>query len=335
MGSSNNKKCLIERHNGSLRRRSRANAFHLAGDQPDLEAGPRVDSATTTSNTNGSIPSCPSPSRPSNEAGTDVGIDDANEKKEVQRNNEEKKKRLQQVKDFVRHSPFQALFVCLYLVALSSPVAEVHLPWVGQITAASCLTVIHMMSFLMTTLSIIKLEGKVDELSTKVDVVDKKVDQVRTELSTKIDEATTEIGEVRTELSTKIETEIGEVRTELSTKIETEIGEVKIMLTQMKTNQRHPTAPAERADKAKKMMAKELISKKTKLYVDGADVADLQCANEIVMQMKDETSTIYVCLDSNFDENGNVRMNADDLWVAFMRMTAENIAQRRRGRSDP
>mmetsp|Transcript_7976 Transcript_7976/g.16631 ORF Transcript_7976/g.16631 Transcript_7976/m.16631 type:complete len:166 (+) Transcript_7976:407-904(+) len=165
------------------------------------------------------------------------------------------------------------------------------------------------MSFLLTTWSIselrgdvAELKGDVAELKRNVGEMDKKLDAV-IEAQTKTDQA--------------LETLITKV-----TNIET-------------ANQRLPTAPDEKVEKAKQRMSNELISKGTKLYANGADGADLLCADEIAMQLKDETSSLYMSLDANFDENGNARMNADKLWVAFMRMTAKSIAKRKGGRSDP
>eukprot|EP00562_Extubocellulus_spinifer_P026801 CAMPEP_0178649926 /NCGR_PEP_ID=MMETSP0698-20121128/21286_1 /TAXON_ID=265572 /ORGANISM="Extubocellulus spinifer, Strain CCMP396" /LENGTH=105 /DNA_ID=CAMNT_0020291417 /DNA_START=115 /DNA_END=429 /DNA_ORIENTATION=- len=97
--------------------------------------------------------------------------------------------------NFVNSSRFQALFALLYVVTLCAPVAEFHVPLLGDITVAFCLTVIHIMSFLLTTWSIselrgdvAELKGDVAELKRNVGEMDKKLDAV-IEAQTKTDQA--------------------------------------------------------------------------------------------------------------------------------------------------
>eukprot|EP00562_Extubocellulus_spinifer_P013017 CAMPEP_0178543084 /NCGR_PEP_ID=MMETSP0697-20121206/2393_1 /TAXON_ID=265572 /ORGANISM="Extubocellulus spinifer, Strain CCMP396" /LENGTH=158 /DNA_ID=CAMNT_0020175507 /DNA_START=645 /DNA_END=1118 /DNA_ORIENTATION=- len=120
-----------------------------AGDQLDLEAGPHAHAGrpTTTIDTNESIPS---PSNPSNVLETNVNIGGATGQK---------------AKDF---GWCQALFSLLYVVTLCAPVAEFHVPLLGDITVAFCLSVIHIMSFLLITWSISELRGDVAELKGDV-----------------------------------------------------------------------------------------------------------------------------------------------------------------------
>jgi len=266
-------------------------------------------------------------------------------------------------------------------VTLCAPVAEFHVPLLGDITVAFCLTVIHIMSFLLTTWSIselrgdvaelkgdvaelkgdvaelkgdvaelkgdvAELKGDVAELKRNVGEMDKKLDAV-IEAQTKTDQALdtfqtktdqaldtfqTKTDQALDTFQTKTDQALDTFQTKTDQALETLITKVTNIET---ANQRLPTAPDEKVEKAKQRMSNELTSKRTEFYANGADAADLLCVDEIVMQLNDETSSLYMSLDANFDENGNARMNADKLWVAFMRMTAKSIAKRKGGRSDP